>query len=105
SPLARAPAPLTHDELKTLRRDLTDYNRLQKTELPDGVHQLGERLFVEDLPRLLRIRLDLLEGDLAVLSTDPLPGGFGTGALARVTPSVTLRGGAAPVLTESGAAA
>src|SRR3954454_8145734 len=52
-------ATLTHDELVGAVTVLTDDDRLEQTELLDAVGQLLERLVVEDLPRLLRVRDDL----------------------------------------------
>jgi len=64
--LGRAPAPLAHDQLVLVRADLADHDRLQQTELLDGVGQLGQCLFVEGAAGLLRVRRDRGRGQLAV---------------------------------------
>src|ERR1700731_2557147 len=43
-----------------------DDDGLQEPELTNGVHQLGQRLFVEHLARLPRVALDVARRDLAV---------------------------------------
>ena len=65
--LGRAPAPLAHDELVAARAHLADDDRLQQPELADRVLQFGQRLLVEDAARLLRVRLDRGDVDLAVV--------------------------------------
>ena len=71
--LGGAPAALPHDELIPtggLAGHCTDHDRLHEAELADGVHELGERLLVEDLARLPRVRIDRRRVDLAVDRAD-----------------------------------
>lgn len=66
--LASAPTTLTHDDLILVHPRLqpTHHDGLHQAEFLDGVHQLGERLFLEDVARLLGIRFDLLRRNLAI---------------------------------------
>ena len=66
-PLRRPPAPLAHDELVPPGPRLADDDRLQQPELPDRVLEFRKRLLVEDSSRLLRVRLDRLDVDVAVV--------------------------------------
>ena len=65
--LRRAPAPLAHDELVAPVAHLADHDRLQQPELTDRVFEFGQGLLVEDAARLLRVRLDRGDVDLAVV--------------------------------------
>ena len=57
--LGGAPATLAHDQLVRVLAGAAYDDRLQEADLLDGVHQLGERLLLEDLPRLAGVRTDL----------------------------------------------
>lgn len=61
---AGPPASLAHDELKAVGTGLPYDDRLKKTDLLDGGHQLGKRVLVEDLSGLTRVRRDGVEQDL-----------------------------------------
>src|SRR6478752_9465975 len=62
--LGGAPATLAHDQLvRVLARAAYD-DGLQEADLLDRVHQLGERLLLEDLTRLAGVRTDLRDGQL-----------------------------------------
>ena len=50
--LGGAPAALAHDQLVGVLAGAAHDDRLQQPDLADGVHQLGERLLLEDLARL-----------------------------------------------------
>ena len=62
--LRGAPAALAHDQLVGLRTELAHDDRLQQPDLGDAVHQLAERRLVEVLPRLQRVRHDLVQWQL-----------------------------------------
>ena len=85
--LRGAPAPLPHHQLVAapglvpggIRRDLPHHDGLHESELADGVHQLGQRLLVEHLAGLARIRFDPGGVDLPIDGTDaarPAVGGL-----------------------------
>src|SRR5699024_1465000 len=67
SGLLRSPEPpFTHDELVVTRHLGTpayDY-RLQNADLPDAGDELVERILIEDITRLPRVRTDQVEIDL-----------------------------------------
>src|SRR5262249_35864170 len=72
--LCGAPAALAGDDLETGVLDRANYDRLKHAPLADGVGEAGERHIVELLPRLARIRMDLVEGqglDLAGRDVGP----------------------------------
>ena len=59
----RAPAALAGDELVAVLAERPDEDRLEDAVLADRRRQLVERLLVEDHPRLVRVRLDPIDGD------------------------------------------
>ena len=66
----RAPAALTHDELKAAVLRGTNDDGLEQAELLDGVDELLELAFLEDRARLLRVGNDVPDGNLAVRRSD-----------------------------------
>jgi hypothetical protein len=59
--LGGPPAALPHHQLVARTgsgRRLPDHNRLHQAKFTDRVDQLGERLFIEDLPGLAWVGLD-----------------------------------------------
>jgi hypothetical protein len=63
-PAESTPAALTHDQLVPAGGELADHDRLEEADLLDRRPQLLQRLLVEDLPRLLRVRFDRGDRDL-----------------------------------------
>jgi hypothetical protein len=61
----RSPAPLTRDEFVAIPHRAYDY-RLKETHFFDGKHKFCEGLFVEDLPGLLGIGNNRVEGEFGV---------------------------------------
>ena len=56
--LGGPPAALAHDQFVAAVADVADDDRLEEADLLDRGLQLLERLLVEDVPRLLGVRLD-----------------------------------------------
>ena len=56
--LGGAPAAFTHDQLVRAVAEVAHHDGLEEADLADRELQLLERLLVEDLTRLLRVRLD-----------------------------------------------
>jgi hypothetical protein len=70
--LGGPPAPLAHDELVAglaVAGQRPDHDRLQDADLADGVHQLGQRLLLEVLARLPRVRPDRPDRELREAGT------------------------------------
>ena len=74
--LRRTPATLTSDEfvVRSLALATTNDDRLEESDLLDRMHELCERVGVEDLTGLARIGDDVVGGDLDV---DGTRDGFG----------------------------
>src|SRR5262249_21760729 len=68
-PLRGTQPALAHDELVRVAAELANDDGLHEAELADRVLELAQRVLVEDLPRLLRVRLDRVGRDLAVDSS------------------------------------
>ena len=60
----RAPAALARDQLVAVAARPRDQHRLEHADLADRVGERGERLLVEVLARLLRVRPDRRDRDL-----------------------------------------
>jgi hypothetical protein len=67
--MAGPPPPFTHDELIALGTHLPYDDRLEETDLLDGGDELGQRVLVEHLTRLARVRRNGIEGDLREVRT------------------------------------
>ncbi len=91
--LGGPPPPLPHDELiprrAAVRFDRAHDDRLHEAELADRVHELGQRVTVEHLPRLPRVRFDGRRIDLPVHRADVGDGGCGGAAQTDVGRRVT----------------
>ena len=69
--LRRAPAALAGDELELAVLERADEDRLEHAMLADGRGQLLERGLVEREARLLRVRLDAFDVDVADAAARP----------------------------------
>ena len=56
---AAPPSPVGSADRSASAPQRADHDRLHQAELADRVHEFGERLLVEHLPRLPRVRLDV----------------------------------------------
>ncbi|MDQ0697342.1 hypothetical protein QF048_003784 [Streptomyces sp. W4I9-2] len=66
---AGPPPTLTHDELVAVRAHLPDDDRLEKADFLDGDDQLGQRVLVEYLTGLARVRGDRPDRQLGEVRT------------------------------------
>ncbi len=65
--LGRAPAALAGDQLVPASEERPDQNRLNDPASTDGVGQRQQCLLIELVARLIRVRPDQIDGDLAEL--------------------------------------
>ncbi len=67
--LAGSPPPLAHDQLVAVRPYLPDNDRLKQTDGLNGLSQLGQRVLVERLPGLPRVRRDRVDRNFLEVRT------------------------------------